>query len=89
MNAPNLQDKIQSDQGAVATLSKSDLTPEKIIEELYLTCFTRKPSAAEQAVALKLFADPETRKTGTRPRRIAVEDLLWALLNTAEFVFKN
>ena len=89
MNAPNLQDKIQSDQGAVATLSKSDLTPEKIIEELYLTCFTRKPSSAEQAVALKLFADPETRKAGTRPRRIAVEDLLWALLNTAEFVFKN
>ena len=89
MNAPNLQDKIQSDQGAAATLAKSELSPEKIIEELYLSCFTRKPTAAEQAVALKLFADPETRKAGTKPRRIAVEDLLWALLNTAEFVFKN
>ena len=89
MNAPNIQEKIQSDQGVAASLAKSDQSPERIIEELYLACFTRKPTVAEQSVAMKLFADPETRRSGTKLRRVAVEDLLWALLNTAEFVFKN
>ena len=89
MNAPNLQDKIQNEDGLAARLAKSDATPESIVDRLYLTCFARSPSEREREVALKLFADAETRKPGSKPRRTAVEDLLWALLNTAEFVIVN
>lgn len=89
MNAPNLQEKLQAEDGTVARLAKSDMPPEAIIEELYLLCFSRKPSAQELNRAKAVFTDPETLKSGTRPRRVAVEDLLWALLNTAEFVVKN
>lgn len=89
MNAPNLQEKIQNENGLAARLAKSDQSPESIIETVYLTCFARQPKPNEKAIALKLFADAETRKPGTKPRRIAVEDLVWALLNSAEFVIKN
>jgi hypothetical protein len=89
MNAPNLQEKIQNDNGLAAGLAKSDKSPESLVETLYLTCFARQPKANELVTALKLFTDPETRKPASRPRRVAVEDLLWALLNSAEFVIKN
>ena len=41
------------------------------------------PTDEERQIALGVFATPETS------RRQAAEDLLWALLNTPEFVFKN
>jgi hypothetical protein len=89
MNAPNLQDKLQSDEGRVSQLAASGNPPEKIIEELYMLCFTRRPTPAEATRAKAVFADPESLKPGTKARRTAIEDILWALLNTAEFVLKN
>jgi hypothetical protein len=52
------------------------------VEEVYLTAFGRFPDAGERRVAERVF---EQRGH----RRQAVEDLLWALLNTPEFVFKD
>ncbi|MFM7128912.1 MAG: DUF1553 domain-containing protein, partial [bacterium] len=89
MNAPNLQEKLQADDGRVTELAKSDKSPDAIIEEIYLYCFSRMPAPPELARAKSLFADPESLKPGTKARRQAVEDILWALLNTAEFVLKN
>ncbi len=83
MNAPALNAKITSDQGIAAKLAASDKTPEQIVEELYLATFNRYPTTEEQAAPLAHFADPETT------RRVATEDLLWALINTAEFMFQN
>lgn len=83
MNAPELHARVTSDEGRAAALSKSDATPEAIIEELYLRVYCRAPTAEERAMALELFGQtPEDRRRG-------VEDLLWALLNTPEFVFKD
>lgn len=89
MNAPALQEKIRGDSGLAAQLAKSEAAPEAIIDRLYLTCFSRKPSDREREIAMRAFGDPESRKPGTQARRVAVEDLLWALLNTAEFVIVN
>jgi len=83
MNAPELQQKLSSDSGRVAALAKSDKTPEAIIEELYLACYGRQPSADERGVAESLFTERKDDRRG------AVEDLLWALLNSPEFVFKD
>ncbi|MDX2035867.1 MAG: DUF1549 and DUF1553 domain-containing protein [Isosphaeraceae bacterium] len=83
MNAPVIQQKLASDVGRVARLAKSGASPDEIIEELYLACYSRYPEADERSVALEIFRDPRV------DRRAAIEDLLWALLNSAEFVFKN
>lgn len=83
MNAPELQQKLSSDAGRVAALAKSDKTPEAIVEELYLACYGRPPVPDERSVAEALFAERKDDRRG------AVEDLLWALLNSPEFVFKD
>lgn len=81
MNSEKLAAKITSDKGRAAELAMSKRTPEKIAEELYLLVYSRYPTAAERKVAVGVF-----KKKGAT-RRSATEDLLWALMNTPEFVF--
>lgn len=83
MNAPDLQRKMGSDQGRVADLAKGKQTPRAIVEELYLLAYSRMPTDAERGVGESLFDGTDAG------RRSAIEDLLWALLNSAEFVFKD
>ncbi|WP_435015623.1 DUF1549 and DUF1553 domain-containing protein [Tundrisphaera sp. TA3] len=83
MNAPGLHLKVAADEGTVARLVKGDKPPSAIVEELYLLTFSRMPTAEERLVGEGLFAGPGA------DRRLAVEDLLWALLNSAEFVLKD
>ncbi len=83
MNSPRLHDKITRDSGRAAGLAKSDREPAAIVEELYLRTYCRLPTSEELRVALEFFAECGD------DRRRAVEDLLWALVNTPEFVFEN
>jgi hypothetical protein len=83
MNAPNLHRKVTADSGRAAALAKSAKTPPEIVEELYLLVYGRLPAAEEKADCVKLFEEKDVT------RRQATEDLLWALLNTPEFIFKD
>jgi hypothetical protein len=83
MNAPSLHEKITDDDGLAARLAAGDQEPGAIVEELYLRVYCRPPTADERAIALALFDEPGT------DRRKAAEDLLWALINSAEFLFIN
>ncbi len=83
MNSPNLHRKVTSDSGRAAALAASKKTPAEIVEELYALAYSRAPSAEERTICLKIFADKGTT------RRQAAEDILWALINTPEFVFKD
>jgi hypothetical protein len=83
MNAPAIHAKVTSDEGFAAKLAASEKTPDEITQELYLTVYSRFPDDEEQAVAREFF-----QQEGTN-RRQATEDMLWALVNTPEFVFKD
>ena len=54
-----------------------------LAEELYLTFFSRLPTDAERATAVKYLGRDPAR------RREAAEDLAWSLLNSLEFVFQH
>jgi hypothetical protein len=83
MNGSHLQGKVSSDHGRVAALATGDVAPEAIVEELYLAAYSRLPTDAEKKQVLPMFS----REGMTR--RAAAEDLLWALMNTPEFIFVN
>ena len=83
MNSPNLHRKVTADNGRAAELAKSNKSPREIVEEIYLSVYTRPPGDDERRIAEALFAEPGTT------RRRATEDRLWALVNTPEFVFKD
>ncbi len=83
MNSPNLYKKVTSDDGRCATLAKSTKTNAELIDEFYLLAYSRNPTDTERAAALKRF----DKKGATR--RSVTEDLMWALINTPEFVFND
>ena len=83
MNGPEIMAKIQSRQGTARRLAASGQAPRAIVDELYLATLARFPAPREQAAMLKLFAG------GSADRRAAIEDALWALLNTKEFVYNH
>ena len=64
-------------------LSASQMPSDEIVTELYLAALNRFPTSEELKTAAASFVVPEaTRQTAT-------EDVLWALLNAAEFVFNH
>ena len=83
MNAPQLHSRVTADSGRAAEHASTDMPPDRIVEELYLSVYSRLPDEAERDIGRRLFAEPEMA------RRRATEDLLWALLNTPEFVFED
>jgi hypothetical protein len=83
MNAPGLHAKLTSDDGLVARLAKSDSSPRAVVEELYLRAYCRYPTDEERKDAEELYREPVAN------RRRVTEDLLWALMNSAEFLFKD
>ncbi len=81
MNAPRLHQKVTSDEGRVAKLAAEGHPVGEIVEELYLLAYARKPNDEERQFGAELLQQEDRRK--------AIEDLLWALLNTPEFLFKD
>jgi hypothetical protein len=57
----------------------ADAAPETLIDEAFLRSVSRRPTAAERDRCLKYF-------TETKDRAEALGDVVWALLNTREFV---
>ena len=83
MNAPVVSDKISSPAGRASSLAASERSVDDIIVELYLATFGRPPRDAELSAARTAFAAEGST------RRSAAEDVLWALLNSAEFVLNH
>ncbi|MGI8601562.1 MAG: DUF1553 domain-containing protein [Verrucomicrobiales bacterium] len=85
MNSRNLQAKLASQDlnARVQRLVANDSTPEQIVIELYLACYSRMPTTEELQTATDTFS------AVSATRRSATEDVLWALFNSAEFVFNH
>lgn len=83
LNSPEIQAKLSHDRGRVAKLAQAKTEDAALIDELYLTFYSRMPTAEERATALKYLSRPSSQ------RRAAAEDIAWSLLNSLEFVFNH
>jgi uncharacterized protein DUF1553 len=83
INSPNLNGKLSASDGRLSQLIKSHKSDLDIINELYLATLSRYPGPDELHVALKQVRDTKEKRTA------ALEDILWALLNTEEFLYNH
>jgi hypothetical protein len=81
LNGDTVENKI-SEGGVVKKLISLNKTPVEVVEELYLRCFGRQPTAEE---ILKL--EPTWGITEEQPA--VLHDVFWALLNAKEFMFNH
>jgi hypothetical protein len=80
LNGDTLMDKITAQQGRVARMLAEELPLESAVSELYLATLCRPPSEAELEACREMIEEaPDARE--------AYEDLLWALMNSKEFLF--
>jgi hypothetical protein len=85
LNSSEVQGKISSGSGRAALLSaEKDRTDEERVQELYRWVYARNPDAEEMKIAMGHLAkqQPQAKKAGW-------EDIIWALLNTKEFLFNH
>ena len=83
LNSPEVHAKLGHPTGTVARLVQQTPDDRQLVEELFLTFYSRLPTDSERAAALAhLRKDPAGR-------RQACEDLAWSLLNSLEFLFNH
>jgi hypothetical protein len=81
-NSTALHEKLVSPTGRLTVALKSGRSDDQIVEELYLCALGRHPTDAERQAVRESVAEGATREE-------AWQDVLWALINCAEFVFNH
>jgi hypothetical protein len=69
--------------GYVAKALAAKKTPSQVIDELYLSCLARKPTAAEKEKLMAFVGEKDRSDTDV------LNDLFWAILNSKEFIFNH
>ena len=79
MNAPEIAVRLSSPRGRIAQLNAAGKSPDEILEALTLAAWTRLPDDRERRAAARIFQHSNPQQAG--------EDLLWAILNSYDFLF--
>jgi hypothetical protein len=95
LNSAEIQGKLTAPGGRAARLAADPRPDAEKVKDLWLAVFARYPTPAEvknaqDYVAKRTAAPSDAKKAaGGDARRQAYEDLLWALINTKEFLFNH
>lgn len=81
-NHPRVRDKIASADGRIARILQDIPEDARRIEELFLWAVSRPPSREDAETCLKYLKESPSAQKG-------LEDLLWSLLNTREFLLNH
>lgn len=94
LNASDIKTKLASPQGRAARLAKERTPVAEKVRELYLSAYSRPPRPQELNFAMEYLSPPQTGSPGQsnspstlRPEDL--QDLIWALINTKEFLFNH
>jgi len=94
MNSAEVKGKLAFAGGRADRLSKSEAPVAETIREIYLAAFNREPSGEELSLSEDHIVKERLDAAG-KPiapavaKKLAYEDLLWAILSTKEFLYNH
>ena len=83
LNSDEVQGKLSRSGGRAEAMAKDPRPDAEKVDELFMWAFARKPTPEQRDLALAHIAKNAQNK------KLAYENILWALLNTKEFVFNQ
>ncbi len=92
MNSGEIRGKISQANGQARQSADSMAPLTERVADLYMLAFCRRPTAAEEQIAIEYLMSqaPATAENVTPvPPVAAWEDLIWAIINTREFMFNH
>jgi hypothetical protein len=94
INAPDIKAKLTSGTGRAERLAKDPKPAEAKVAELYLAAFAREPRPDELQTAVNYLTAPALTADGApvdpaKAARENLQDLIWAFINTKEFLFNH
>ena len=89
-----MKSKLTTSKGTADSLSQPDKTEAEGIRNIYLSAFSREPTGEELSIAEDHLLKPRTDADGKpldpqRAKRLGYEDLIWAIMNTKEFLYNH
>ena len=93
-NGDTINQKLRAKESVIESLFESEASDDEVIEELYLSAYSRDPTESERQKLRAILAEspddvlaPDSVRRATR--RAALEDLYWAILTDKEFLFNH
>ncbi|MGB7347425.1 MAG: DUF1549 and DUF1553 domain-containing protein [Pirellulaceae bacterium] len=82
LNGSSVSEKIARGKLIDTWLKEDKLSPEEIIDRIYLRSLSRKPTDEERKGLVEKLGEDENKSP-------ALQDIFWAVLNSREFVFNH
>lgn len=83
INGGTVQSALQAADGRVGRLATADpFVPDPVIDEIWIAAFSRPPTDDERAEMATYLASVEDK-------RAALEDVMWSVVNSKEFIFNH
>ncbi len=94
INANDIKAKLSNVNGRAAKLAKSHSSNVEAVRELYAVAFAREPRPEELQAGIEFLAEPRLDPAGQpfdamKAKQESFQDLIWALINTKEFLFNH
>lgn len=83
MNSQKMHAELLNDNGNAAKLANSELPEPELTAQIYRLVYGREPTSEETELVVGLLTSENA------DRRVVVEDVMWAMINSPEFVFQN
>lgn len=94
INSAEIKTKLAAANGRAAELAKSDAPPEEKIKQIYRAAYARDPDPEELQIALEYLQQIPNDAAGKPLAPAAAaqqnfQDLIWAVMNSKEFLFNH
>ncbi len=82
INGDTMTTALNAPGGRLEKLAASDMTPAQMAEDIWLAAYSRRPKPEELSYV-------ENYITTGADKKLAIEDVMWSVMNSKEFVFNH